>query len=330
MSNTQPDSQRVIKNRKDHSTKKINELRHALGKTPEVTEYPNLTIIGAGSFSRLEASEFSDIDMFFFANPDKLEDPRTKELKLFGKLIQVISDLKFPKFSGDCEYLDILSIDKMFDILGSPTDDHQNYFTARMLLILESQWLYNEAEYEKLIERVIDYYFKDSELHKDDFRPIFLLNDICRYWKTILLNYEYRRKDDESKTKKKVHNYKLKYSRMMTCFATVCAIGAMPTSTNKEEVVKLIKMTPRERLEKVPKWLPNAQSMVNNLITKYSVFLDMTGLSKTELHQRFATENNGSKLLEEANEFGDAMFELIKFIDKEKNFELGLVRHLVI
>jgi predicted nucleotidyltransferase len=76
--------------RAEYSLVRLSEIRKRLEKLPETNEFRDLTIFGAGSYGRLEASEFSDIDIFFFLSGDgtKVEEPHTKELRLFGKVIE--------------------------------------------------------------------------------------------------------------------------------------------------------------------------------------------------------------------------------------------------
>lgn len=331
----------ILDDRKRKSVDRLRQLKQELDKLSETQAYPGLTIIAAGSLARLEASEFSDIDMFFFTS-EKVEDPRTKELKLFGKLIDVIDRLGFPKFSRDCQYLSIMSTEDMFDNLGSSIDDHQNFFTARMLLLLESKCLYGEEQYENLIDSVIKYYYRDYNQHETNFRPTFLLNDICRYWKTILLNYENRiskkknekhgelSESEEERVKRKVHNFKLKYSRVTTCFATICAIGSLEPPVNSDKIKSLVYMTPRERLEEIPKRMPGTREIVEKLLEKYSFFIHKTGLSEPALNQEFADPDNAKILFRNANEFGDLMFQLLEEIDKQSSSDIKLIRHLVI
>lgn len=331
----------ILEKRENRSLDRLKDLEKELGNLEETQAYSGLTIIAAGSLARLEASEFSDIDMFFFTSED-VDDPRTKELKLFGKLINVIDQLGFPKFSSDCKYLSIISSKDMFKNLGSSDDDHQNFFTARMLLLLESKCLYGEREYEKLIDSVIKYYYRDYDQHSENFRPKFLLNDICRYWKTILLNYENKiskkkpthqcanEESEEERIKRKVHNFKLKYSRVTTCFATISAIGALEPPVDSNKIKSLIYMTPRERLAEIPKHLPETKQIVEDLLGKYSSFIHKTGLSEDKLNELFEDQDNAQKLFNEANEFGDLMFDLLEKIDQQTSSEIKLIRHLVI
>lgn len=49
------------------------------------------------------------------------------------------------------------------DVLGSPEDDSTNASTARMLLLLESQPIYDEVLYGSLLERIISFYYSGQQ-----------------------------------------------------------------------------------------------------------------------------------------------------------------------
>jgi predicted nucleotidyltransferase len=202
----------ISEERASYSRMRLAELRKFLAALPELAAFPSLTIFGAGSYARLEASLYSDIDMFFL-NAGKRSDvpePRTNCMRLFGKVIEIVDTMGFPKFSNDCEYLVVLYTDDILSNLGSRTDDHENYFTARMLLLLESHCLYGDDTFEAITKEIVKSYFKDYPDHRETFLPMFLLNDICRFWKTLLLNYENKRglqeESEERRTRQKVRN----------------------------------------------------------------------------------------------------------------------------
>jgi hypothetical protein len=90
-----------------------------------------------------------------------------------------------------------------------------------MLLLLESRVLFNSAQYSEMRDQILDQYFRD-ERGKASYRPLFLLNDVLRYWRTLCLNYEALRHDAGRPWWKK--NINLKFSRMMTVFSTVAAL----------------------------------------------------------------------------------------------------------
>lgn len=331
-------SETISEQRAKYSRTRLKELRGRLEKLPELHEFPLLTVFGAGSYARLEASEFSDIDMFFLTSGKKedYDEPRTHSLRLFGKVIEIVDNMVFPKFSNDCEYLVILNSNDILSNLGSRTDDHENYFTARMLLLLESHCLYGTEAFNEVTRLIVNSYFKDFPDHKHTFQPMFLLNDICRFWKTMLLNYENKRSippgggnDEERKTRQKVRNFKLKYSRMTTCFASVAALGGYLAPVTEEQIVDLTKLTPRERLQSIPTHIPAAKAAVNTVLDRYDWFLEMTGLRTKDLEGHFSDKKKRTEMFQRANEYGDAMFTLLQTID-ETDSRLRLIRNLVI
>ena len=325
----------TLSERANFSQAQLTQLRNRLAKLRELEDLPSLTIYCAGSYARLEASKFSDIDMFFLCSKEKQEVPelRTNSLRLFGKVIEIADDMGFPKFSNDSEYLVILHTHDILSNLGGRTDDHENYFTARMLLLLESHCLYGREEFDHVTAEIIHSYFKDYLDHKHTFRAMFLLNDICRFWKTLLLNYENKRNfpDDDSqrRTKQRVRNFKLKFSRMTTCFASISALGSYGAPVTEEQVMDLTRMTPRQRLESIVTRIPETKDAVNEVLERYGWFLEMTGLPTHELEEHFSDNEQRVKMFQKANEYGDSMFNLIRTIDKSDE-RLRLIRNLVI
>jgi predicted nucleotidyltransferase len=330
----------IYEDRAKYSRNRLTELRNRLFKLRELADFPSLTIFGVGSYARLEAGPYSDIDLFFLSLGDKtaVTEPRTKSLRMFGRLIEIADDMSFPKFSNDCQYLVVLHTDEMTSHLGSPKDDHENYFTARMLLLLESYCIYGDDAYQAILDKIVESYFNDFPDHKHTFQPIFLLNDICRFWKTLLLNYEHKRDfgrgaaDEKLKTRQKVRNFKLKYSRMTTCFASIAALGAYDAPVTKEQVLELTKLTPRERLESISERVPDSQECVDDVLARYATFLELTGLRTEDLEERFSDKEKRTEMFQAANAYGDSMFRLLQVIDStgKTDARRRLLRTLVI
>ena len=299
---------------------------------------PGLTIFGAGSYGRHEASTHSDIDLFFLIDGknDAIPEPRTSSLRLFAKVIETVDLMSFPKLSNDCEYLELLSTADILYHLGSRTDDSANYFTARMLLLLEGQCLHGSIVYEKVLKDVVDSYFNDFPDHKQTFSPMFLVNDICRFWKTMLLNYENRRglrdpaaATEDRKTKHKVRNFKLKFSRMTTCFASVAALGSFSAPVTPEQVIQLVRMTPRARLMSVSERISSMKPAVQKVLAEYEWFLEMTGQPTTELEAHFSDVQKRRQMFERAIAYGDLMYGLLQAIDATDG-RLKLIRNIAI
>jgi predicted nucleotidyltransferase len=328
-------SKDLVEKREGYSKGRISELKSKLGLICELERFPNLVIFAAGSYARLEAGKHSDIDMFFLDmdGPQNLKEPRTSQIRLFAKVINIVVDeMDFPKFSNDGQYLRILHIPDMIEKLGGQEDDYQNHFTTRMLLLLESVCLFHDELYRKAVENIIKSYFTDYPKHMNDFKPIFLMNDIMRYWKTLCLNYENKRRgpgkdtDNREYIKQRVRNFKLKFSRMTTCFATIASLSCQLGSVTEEEVNSLVQLTPRQRLQQVPNRLPESAKHVEELLESYTWFLEMTGLPTDELESHFSDEDKRRKVFEKANEYGDKMFRLLQAVDQ--NFQI--FRYLVI
>lgn len=335
--------------RVNYSLDRLNELKSAFNDLTATSKIPELTIFAAGSFARQEASEFSDIDLFFLTSKKKkeIEELNTNSLRLFGQVIEAVENLKFPAFSNDGQYLVLLHTDDILENLGGRTDDHQNYFTARMLLLLEGHCLFGKEVFGEVTEKIIESYFKDFPDHRDNFHPRFLLNDICRFWKTLLLNYENKRRfksadiaasanseetkeeQERLKIKQKVRNFKLKYSRMTTCFATIAALASHDGKIDAKSVLELTKKTPYERLALIPNHIPKTRDVVAQILESYSWFLDQTALKTEDLDKKFSNEEQRSRMFAKAKEYGDLMFNLLSIIDDERP-ELRLFRNLVI
>lgn len=201
----------------------------------------------AGSLARKEIGKKSDLDVFVVADRGKNLESRLCEYKIYADLIRLNDDLGLPQFSNDGEFLKVHFLDDLINNAGSRRDDSENLFTTRMLLILESVPVLNDQLYYKQLDEVVDHYYRDRHGQEADqvFRPLFLLNDILRYWRTLCLNYEERRNDPHWPWHKK--NVNLKYSRMMTVFSTVLPLVVRPIQ-EKSELLKLCGLTALERL----------------------------------------------------------------------------------
>lgn len=319
--------------RESLSKKKLKQLKHEISKLPSANDFDGLSIVVAGSFARLDGSFHSDVDLFFFCNKKKSEVQNSKsmELKLFGDLITLIKNLGYPDFSNDCEFLEIMYVQDKLEQLGSPEDDHANFFTARMLLLLESHCVFGDEAYTNSVTAILERYFADYPKHQNDFTPTFLINDISRYWKTLLLNYESKRGlpnaasfDYESKKNKhSIRNFKLKFSRLTTCFATICAISASKNDCDINLILKLVSETPRSRLSMVKKRVENTSELIDEIFEDYAWFLGLTELSISDLESEFSTKESKIEHFDKANKYRKKMFELVKLVSKEtENDEL--------
>lgn len=195
----------------------------------------------------------------------------------------------------------------MLDVLGSPKDDSENLFTSRLLLLLEGRPLYNDDLFERVRNRVIAHYLRDLEGHSSDYRPSFLVNDITRYWKTICLNYEHRRKDLES-TKHKIRNFKLRFSRLLMCYSFLIDLGTYE-AIDREAVVAVANRNPAERLQHACRNGRGA-SILERALDEYQWFIRCVEMPETlqaQLEQAsFRDDARGH-----ADKFGQALYDML-------------------
>ncbi|MCA1546646.1 nucleotidyltransferase domain-containing protein [Bradyrhizobium sp. BRP19] len=160
--------QRRFDVRMTESKTKLDVLTTRLAKARHLKAFEHLTIYAAGSYGRLEASKYSDIDLFFvLAKPRSYFDEiRVPEIRLLSEIVEIGYDMDFPKFSNDGHFLKLLFLDDILENLGSPADDYHNHFTARMLLLLESKPIYGVNIYNRLLRETTNSYLPRHEQKK--------------------------------------------------------------------------------------------------------------------------------------------------------------------
>lgn len=294
-------------------------------------------VYATGSFGRLEANSLSDLDLFIVSLTEKIEEKiptveisrlrRLDEIIVKAELINATRKLKFPEFDGDGKYLAHHSIKEFISTLGKPEDDANNTLTGRLLLFLESKPLIGNDAYNQIIDDVIASYWRDYKDHSNDFIPAFLTNDILRLWRTFCVNYEANTQStpEEKKIDRKIKNYKLKYSRMLTCYSALLyllSVYKLYGTVSPENAINMTKITPTERLEwiKLEKKLSTAHSDIDDLLIRYSEFLSQTGIGKPELKEIFADKDKVSKLNEAARRFGDGIYNALGKIGQGSQF----------
>jgi predicted nucleotidyltransferase len=245
----------VLEARRNETQSRLTKLRTRLRDAALRAEGKACVYI-TGSFGRGEASKYSDLDLFIvgLGSPGKRTLPRLEEICIKADLIEATRDLDFPEFSGDGQYLTHYSEEELIGALGQPEDDASNTFTARLLLLLESRAVVESSIYEGVVKNVVAAYWRDYEDHKKEFIPAFLANDILRLWRTFCVNYEARTFTDPpgKKAKRKVKNYKLKHSRLLTCYSALLyllSIYSAQHTVHPDDAVTMAKLSPTARLE---------------------------------------------------------------------------------
>lgn len=319
----------VLERRRTITRERSSKIQSLLKQSAEIAGGKGCIYV-TGSFGRGEASEFSDLDLFILGRTVHDGNRALRhldEICITAELVHATRELKIPEFSGDGEYLAHYTIDELVKTLGTSKDDSTNTFTARLLLLLESQPLIGNRVYAQAIDKVIKAYWRDFKDHQRDFIPAFLTNDILRLWRTFCVNYEASTRTDsrKEKAKRKLKNYKLKHSRLLTCYsAIIYLLTILKTykTVTPDNVHQMVKLTPTQRLE----WLlqedryRSAYRKIKKLIACYEQFLEKSEAKKEDLIKQFLDKRKSRQLFIEASEFGNLVFDVLNSIGKDEHF----------
>ncbi len=289
--------------RVNRSTEQLMLVKQKMEQAEEIRFLP-IAVFVAGSIARGEIGTKSDLDVFVIAD----EKPTNLETHcLFGKIIQINDDLNFSKLSNDGEFLKVHTLKEMNAALGSREDDAANLFTTRMLLLLEGVPVCNAPRFDRLLTAIVGNYFRDASA-RNDFKPLFLLNDLLRFWRTLCLNYEQIRVKAKRPWRKK--NINLKFSRMLTVFGTVLPL--LVEDVNDEKVIELCSLRPMNRLA-------NALDRIGDsaLLGSFQLFLDnyefFLSLKESDQIEQEIISNPSLKIKIDvaAAQFSDFLFECL-------------------
>ena len=303
---------------------KLNELRNTFA---EKLKYKNICIYACGSLGRSEITDKSDLDLFFILMDENGNEATLSNLDkylFFAQVYEINHELGFDDPSKGGFYWECISEKNMLDI-GSRKEDYNNGFTARMLLILEGKALTDQETFMKLKTRVIEKYFEEYLEHSESFYPLFLMNDIWRYWYTLTLNYEYRKDPADDRNKRYWKRLKLKYARFFTCLSMIMCL--FKKDLTKEDVFLFSNMTPFERIEYLEKNIQEVSSgnYYNKIKDKYEWFLEL----RKNTSDWWEEGDNKSIALKNADEFHSLLKEMLSVV-ANTNIKLAEKMDLII
>jgi hypothetical protein len=306
------------------------ELHSRLTVTLPASEQSKICIYATGSLARLEANKFSDLDAFFYVTggPKDRLDP-VHEITTFYNVIETAKVTDFPDFSGGGEYLHFQRLDDVICNIGSREDDYINGLTSRMLLMLESTHLFNELQFNNARHQIIERYFVDFHDHSADFRPIFILNDVLRFWRTLCLNYEHKREwrdpDLNERSKGHLKNLKLRFSRLMICYSFVGALLQEGPALNADQVMEIAAKTPIERIRTLADADHSAQELVSLVLTEYDWFLGSMNAPKEQVLSWIGEEGERVAAFRRSKAFITTMYRLMLHVSERHDYTRYLV-----
>jgi hypothetical protein len=314
------DSATILANRHSFAEGRLNAFADRVAQSATLAQLDNLCIYVCGSYGRIEASPSSDLDLFFIEDDRTVSDPvsRLDSMLVSADIIRCARDMRFPEFSNDGEYLQTHSLKSILAELGGRTDDYANFFTARLLFLLESRPIYGQLTYNRVLRGIVDAYYRDYHDHIADFKPIFLINDIIRFWKTLCLNYEHRRNREATnsiaKSKHHLRNLKLKFSRLLSCYGTVIPLIARPESS-PDDVMSLLPFPPLERLSRASD-TDRYSEILAEVRDDYVWFLEE--VTDPEILNNLVDRKYRDKVFGRGRDFASEIYSLLKLVSDEE------------
>lgn len=305
-------------------------VANSLKKEFRNDELKSICIYVTGSFGRGESSKYSDIDLFMVDTIGKANNSnqlsKLNQIILMADIIKICkSHHDFPNFIVDDRWLHLHLLSKLSKDLGSLRDDAENYFTARLLLILESKSVYNDYAYHHAVKNILEeQYFRDYAKYAENFYPIILANDIVRFWKTLCLNYEYERneadvlnpQDPRVRAELKLKSNKLKFLRLMTCYSMLCTL--LVNKCTLDNVIEAVKRTPVERLYYIVEQDKMAKPIIEKMLDQYFWYLRTLGEDK-EVGLKWLSDPVNQKIAEQnAQSFGLDYYNLLTTVGRKK------------
>lgn len=222
-----------------------------------------LTVALAGSFGRMEGSTSSDVDYIMVVQDTNDTDADRDKIHTAIAKFNLTPPNKAGIFSQP------RTLDHLIAGMGGK-DESLDMLGKRMLMLLESKPLYDQAGYEAVLRVIFDKYveYVTAEPEKDF---VFLLNDLVRYFRSICVNYQsdFWRQNE----KWPIRNLKLRHSRILMYGGLLALLGeASKYRQGKIEFLwEHLRLTPMERFAYV--YQANQDYGFFRLAGLYNVFL---------------------------------------------------------
>lgn len=226
-----------------------------------------VTIALAGSFGRLEGSTSSDADYILVVKDTSDQQTVAKDQDVIRAAIRDYG-VSPPNKSG--VFSAARTINDLSEHMGQATEAIDQ-LGKRMLLLLESRPVYNDSQYDELVQEL---FLKYAEYLKGapDKEYVFLMNDLIRYFRYICVNYQatFWRENE----KWVIRNLKLRHSRVIMYAGLLFLLGEASKYQGEGKISfvrKHLALTPLERLGLVYK--DNHDYGFFRVIGLYNVFL---------------------------------------------------------
>lgn len=239
------------------------------------------TVAAAGSIGRMEASpDVSDADLIVVVK-DGIDLKGNEARDAYNSVWKAISplNLTLPKQTG--VFAQCTNWKQLGDSIGR-ADESLDIFGKRLLLLLESQPVYKNEAYTKLMDLIVERYAAKYVQNDSKKEWTLLLNDLIRYFRSLAVNYQWDFENEKEKWA--IRNIKLRHSRIVMYSGLLMLLGEA-SKERKDKVLWLkerLKMTPLERLAWV--YEQNEDWNFHRIAGLYNVFLSQ--LNEPEVRRK--------------------------------------------
>ncbi len=293
------------------------------------------SIVVFGSLARGEATEESDVDWTLLV--DGIADPEHMKSALIIKA--KINELYKKKPGPEGTFGTLAFSHQILNVIGGEDDSNANT-TRRILLMLESKALGNQYAWDRVQRNVLKRYVTEDRglwiAGKERGVPLFLLNDIARYWRTMVVDFAYKQHSRGNKGYA-LRNIKLGMSRKLIYMAGLLACFNCDFGISQEDwqaiaakkdalflvdhLLPAMRMSPLELVAGQLAPFESLHSAAKHLFDAYDAFLEIlsNAAKRKHLDDLKIDDLDADAAFGEARRvrraFGDAALEI--FLDKD-------------
>lgn len=224
----------------------VGNLKEQMQQSVEERREKKLALVVAGSLGRKEAHQTSDVDAFVLFQTHSDNNSSVSDEVLMELRAAVMSlGLRMASsgaFSAHC------AVDELLSNIGGRKESNDT-LTRRLLLLTEGEGICPGSFIGDAKKAILKKYLADLQ-PGDDPRPIFLINDLIRYYRTICVDYEYKK--NEAGKPWAVRLTKLRHSRKLLYFSALLplleSIHKSPDSRLDWIEDQFLRFTPLERM----------------------------------------------------------------------------------
>jgi putative nucleotidyltransferase DUF294 len=271
----------------EHTRRHLTKLNGALNlRLSQGDESYNYCIAAAGSFGRMEAFEASDLDFIVLADHDLQADVVDEVTETVREVLHE-TGIEAPNPEG--VFSQVTNYAHLIERAGAK-EDTLHSLAQRMLLLMEARPIYNETVFRNALDlalrKYLGYVYDDPEKE-----PIYLINDLIRYFRSICVNYQFGFWHEEEKWV--MRNMKLRHSRVVMYGGLLLVLLNSSMKQNKPSYIRdMLSQTPLERIASV--YLDAHDGGYRRILSAYDAFLrrirsrDLRALLQVDYESRYS------------------------------------------